>query len=125
MGQDKNIWGSISNPKTEIIDLVQSATQNTWYTILDTSETGFLKLVRVLWAATGTNGAIEIKITLDGNAKTYSLSTSNNAANSNETTNTLEIPFNDRYGSTIKIEMRHTAATTNNLSGYAVRRSYQ
>ena len=119
----KNVSAAIFNPKTEIVDLSQaSATQNTWYTILDTSESGFLQLIRGYYPTNPEK--LEFQVTLDGVAKTYSVTGASQLAISDNADDYFVIPFNDYYGTSIKVEIRHTVAATPTIMGYVVRRSY-
>lgn len=91
---------------TEIAEISQiSPAQNTWYTVLDSLESGFLKKIRV--AVDGANNYAEIRITTDGNVKTITPNLLNRAF-SNNSTNFLNVTFDDYYNQSIKIEVRQT-----------------
>lgn len=111
---------------TEISDFyIGTAIQNTWYTLLDvTDETGILYAVNYHDTAS-TTATLEIRITKDGTAKTYTLSNvgiqvANFIALDNTTFSMLLF---ESYTSSIKIEVRTTDASPGASSAYSNRRA--
>lgn len=111
---------------TEISDFfIGTAIQNTWYTLLDvTDETGILYAVNYHDTAS-TTATLEIRITKDGVAKTYTLSSAGiQVANFIALDNTtFSLLLFENYLSSIKIEVRTTDASPGTTSAYSNRRA--
>jgi hypothetical protein len=105
-------WTSVAvQPNTqEFSDLEQAvATDDTWYTVCDASGAGVLS--RVTAYCPGHNNTIEVKITIDGTARTWDLTAVNDAVTpANAITDLYSHQFSAaKFDTTLKVEVRQTS----------------